>query len=41
MHDYENPYGSDPQFAPLSRAGRLAECAASVVLALLAFYLSR
>ena len=41
MHKYDNPYRDDPESAPLTRTGRLTECAVSVVLALLAFYLSR
>src|SRR5687768_1199826 len=41
MQKYENPYRDDPELVPLTRAGRLAECALAVLLALLAIYLSR
>jgi hypothetical protein len=41
MDNYDNPYRDDPESAPLTRAGRLAECAGAAILALLAFYLSR
>ena len=41
MYEYNNPYHEDPELAPLTRAGRFLECAAAVMLALLAIYLSR
>jgi hypothetical protein len=41
MASYNNPYRDDPESAPLTRTGRLAECVLSMALALLAFYLSR
>ena len=41
MQKYDNPYRDDPESAPLTRIGRLTECALSLLLALLAFYLSR
>jgi hypothetical protein len=40
MEKYENPYRDDPELAPLTRTGRLAECALAVLLALLAVYLA-
>jgi hypothetical protein len=41
MHGYNNPYREDPELAPLTRAGRVLECAVAMMLALLAIYLSR
>jgi hypothetical protein len=41
MDKYDNPYRDDPELTPLTRAGRLAECAFALLLALLAVYLSR
>jgi hypothetical protein len=41
MHPYNNPYREDPELAPLTRTGRVLECAVAVMLALLAIYLSR
>jgi hypothetical protein len=41
MYEYKNPYREDPELAPLTRAGRFLECAAAVMLALLAIFLSR
>jgi hypothetical protein len=41
MDKYENPYRDAPDCVPLTRAGRLVECALGVLLALLAVYLSR
>ena len=41
MNNYDNPYRDDPELAPLTRAGRLMECAFAVVLAFLAVYLSK
>jgi hypothetical protein len=41
MDKYDNPYRDDPESAPLTRVGRLAECGLALLLALLAVYLSR
>ena len=41
METYDNPYRDEPAAAPLTRAGRLVECAVALVLTLLAVYLSR
>jgi len=41
MDKYENPYRDAPECVPLSRLGRVTECALGVLLALLAVYLSR
>jgi hypothetical protein len=41
MDKYDNPYRDDPESVPLTRVGRLAECALALLLALLAVYLSR
>lgn len=41
MDKNENPYREDPELAPHTRAGRLAECALALLLAVLAVYLSR
>jgi hypothetical protein len=41
MYEYNNPYREDPELAPLTRVGRVLECAAAVMLALLAIILSR
>lgn len=41
MERYHNPYRDDPELAPLTRAGRLVECALAMLLAFLAIYLSR
>ena len=41
MDPYDNPYRDDPGTAPLTRAGRLAECILALLLTLLSVYLSR
>jgi hypothetical protein len=41
MDQYKNPYHDDPELAPLTRVGRVMECALAVLLALLAIYVSR
>jgi hypothetical protein len=41
MNEYANPYQDDPEAAPLTRTGRLTECALVVLLTFLAVYLSR
>jgi hypothetical protein len=41
MESYKNPYRDDPESVPLTRTGRLTECALAVLLAVLAIYLSR
>lgn len=41
MDKYHNPYRDDPESVPLTRVGRLTECALAVLLAVLAVYLSR
>jgi hypothetical protein len=41
MDKYENPYRDAPETVPLTRFGRLAECALGILLAFLAVYLSR
>jgi hypothetical protein len=41
MDEYKNPYHDDPELAPLTRVGRVMECAVAVLLALLAIYVSR
>lgn len=41
MDKYDNPYRDDPESVPTSRAGRFAECALALLLAVLAVYLSR
>jgi hypothetical protein len=41
MNEYDNPYRDDPEAAPLTRIGRLAECSLVLLLTFLAVYLSR
>lgn len=41
MESYANPYREEPPPLPLTRAGRLTECALALILTLLAVYLSR
>jgi hypothetical protein len=41
MDEYKNPYHDDPELTPLTRVGRVMECAVAVLLALLAIYVSR
>jgi hypothetical protein len=40
MDNYHYPYSDDPESAPLTRVGRLTECALVLLLAVLAVYLS-
>jgi hypothetical protein len=40
MDNYRYPYSDDPESAPLTRVGRLTECALVLLLAVLAVYLS-